>query len=67
MNNNNKEFLNKLIGLNKLSASLLCDINGYNCRIVREDTNNYMVTMDMRFDRVNLEIENNRVVTADIG
>jgi protein-disulfide isomerase len=36
-------------------------------RIVRRDDENFMITMDYRLDRINLEIDNGIVTQASIG
>lgn len=41
--------------------------DGYNVRITRRDAEYYVVTADYQPDRVNFEIENNRVVAANFG
>jgi hypothetical protein len=53
--NGSKELLESLIGMDKDSGSELCKENDYKVRITREDSNNYIITMDLRFDRINLE------------
>ncbi len=62
-----KELLESLIGLNIETASELCKENDYQVRIVREDSVNYVITMDFRFDRINLEIDNDVITKCDIG
>ena len=44
-----------------------CDSRGYTIRITNEDGNAHIVTADLRFDRVNLQIENGIVIKANIG
>jgi hypothetical protein len=62
-----KELLESLIGLDRETASELCKENDYQVRIVREDSINYVITMDFRFDRINLEIDNGVITKCDIG
>jgi hypothetical protein len=62
-----KELLDSLIGMDVESGSKLCKENGYVVRITREDSLNYMVTMDLRFDRINLEIDNGLITNFGIG
>lgn len=61
------EFLNDLVGLLIDEAKLECINNGFTFRTTKKDGNNYMITSDMKFNRVNFEIENNTVVKATAG
>lgn len=36
-------------------------------RIVRNDDKFYMITCDFRFDRINIEIDDNKITKVDIG
>ena len=36
-------------------------------RIVREDKSHYVITCDLKFDRLNLEFDNNYLTKAKIG
>jgi hypothetical protein len=63
----NEELLESLIGMDKESGSELCKEKDYNVRITRENSNNYVITMDFRFDRINLEIDNNIITKCDFG
>ena len=47
---NKKELLESLIGMVVESGSKLCKENGYVVRIIREDSINYMGSMDLRFE-----------------
>lgn len=67
MEKNDKELLESLIGLTKERGALQCIINNYKVRIRREDSNIYMLTMDMCTDRINLEIDNDIITKCDIG
>ena len=60
-------FLDDLIGKSKAESIKLCEENGYNYRVVREDSNKYAITMDFRFDRINLWIHNGLITKCDIG
>jgi hypothetical protein len=62
----NKE-LEKLIGMNLDEARKFCTDSGYTSRVTREDDENFMVTMDLRADRVNLEFDNGVVTKKDVG
>jgi hypothetical protein len=63
----NEELLESLIGMDKESGSELCKEKDYKVRITRENSNNYVITMDFRFDRINLEIDNNIITKSDFG
>jgi hypothetical protein len=65
--NGSNELLESLIGMNKESGTELCKENDYKVRIKREDSNNYVITMDLRFDRINLEIDKGLITKCDIG
>ncbi len=65
--NASNELLESLIGMDKESGSELCREKGYKVRITREDSNNYAITMDLRFDRINLEIDKGLITKCDIG
>jgi|LakMenEpi03Aug12_release.lakeMendotaPanAssembly.Ray.scaffolds.fasta_scaffold2991336_2 hypothetical protein len=65
--NGSNELLESLIGMNKESGTELCKENDYKVRITREDSNNYAITMDLRFDRINLEIDKGLITKCDIG
>lgn len=65
--NGSNELLESLIVMDKESGSELCKKKDYKVRIKREDSNNYIITMDLRFDRINLEIDNGIITKCDIG
>jgi hypothetical protein len=65
--NGSKELLESLIGMNKENGSELCKENDYDVRIVREDSNNYAIKLNFRFDRINLEIDNGIISKCDVG
>ena len=65
--NGSNELLESLIGMDKESGSELCREKDYKVRISREDSNNYAITMDLRFDRINLEIDKGLITKCDIG
>lgn len=60
---NNNEFL----GLEKDKAIALCLSQGFTYRVEYEDGEYFIVTMDLRIDRVNFSIENNIVISSHIG
>ena len=65
--NRSNELLESLIGLTKEEGTKLCLDNDYKVRITREDSSNYVITMDLRFDRINLELDNGIITKCDIG
>ena len=64
---NKKELLDSIIGMDVESGSKLCKENGYDVRIMREDSINYMGSMDLRFDRINFVIDNGLITNCGIG
>jgi len=65
--NENIELLESLIGMTKELGLQLCKENNYKVRITREDSNYSIITMDLCFDRINLEIDNKLITKCDIG
>lgn len=65
--NQEKELLETLIGKTLNEARELASFNGYEIRTIREDNERFFVTMDLRFDRINLEIDNKKVTKASVG
>jgi len=59
--------LSQLIGFTEEEAMTELNKSGLIVRIRRRDTQSFMLTMDFRRDRVNLEIDNGRVTKALIG
>lgn len=59
--------LQSLIGKPLNEAKKLASFNGYSIRITREDNNNFPLTADMRFDRINIEIDNGMVTKCNFG
>jgi len=62
-----KEFLEQLIGLPEPEARLLCKENEFLLRVSSQDGKHFIVTMDLRFDRINVHIDNGIITKADIG
>lgn len=56
-----------LIGLSEEDAIKMCSDSEYQYRIVRRDSENFIITMDLRFDRINLEIDDGVVTKCDLG
>lgn len=65
--NGSNELLESLIGLTKEEGTKVCLDNDYKVEITREDSNNYVITMDFRFDRINLELDKGIITKCDIG
>ena len=65
--NGNDLILESLIGKPLDEATQLAGFNGFAIRVTREDSTNYIITMDLRFDRINLQIDNGVVTSCSIG
>jgi hypothetical protein len=63
----NKILLNTVKGLNKKTAEFLFKCSFTNYRIVKEDNNFSMLTMDVNPDRMNLIIEKGKIKDAYFG
>lgn len=65
--NGNDLILESLIGKSLNEATQLAGFNGFAIRVSREDSTNYLDTMNLRFDRINLQIDNDIVTSCNIG
>jgi hypothetical protein len=65
--NGNKALIESLIGKSLEEVIDIASSNGYETRILREDSENYYGTFDLNFWRINLEIDNKKVTKASIG
>ena len=65
--NGNNLILESLIGKSLNEATQIAGFNGFSIRVTREDSTNYIITMDLRFDRINLQIDNGIVTTCNVG
>lgn len=65
--NGNDLLLESLIGKTLNEAKELASFNGFSIRISREDNNNFTLTMNMRFDRIDIELDNGLVTKSKIG
>lgn len=54
--NISEEFLDSLLGLTLENAMTKCDANNIDTRLVKRGNESFIITMDMRFDRINLEV-----------
>jgi hypothetical protein len=64
---NRDEILKSLIGMNKEDAFKLCRDNEFVIRVNREDSDIYCGTMDLNFDRINLQIDNGVITECNFG
>ena len=64
---NRDDILKILIGMNKEDAFKLCRDNEFTIRVTREDSNIYYGTMDLNFDRINLQIDNGFITECNFG
>jgi hypothetical protein len=69
MNRSNESgiLIESIIGKTLNEARELASFNGYSTRVTREDSTDYWVTMDLRFDRINLQLDNGVVTKCNIG
>jgi hypothetical protein len=58
---NENLLLQSLIGKSLEQAKELAVFNGFTIRVTREDNNNFPLTMDIRFDRIDVQIDNGLV------
>lgn len=65
--NSNQLILDSVIGKTLDQAKELAGFSGFSVRVTRVDEERYFVTMDLRFDRINLELENGIIVNSNIG
>lgn len=65
--NGNDLILQSLIGKSLNEATQIAGFNGFAIRVTREDSTNYLDTMSLRFDRINLQIDNGIVTSCNIG
>jgi len=59
--------LHALAGLTVEQARRQAEAQGYTFRIILQDGKSFVVTADLRSDRVNVEVAAGKVVRADIG
>lgn len=62
-----RDFVKRLIGMNEADAKALIWDNNYMSRIVHRDGEDFMVTTDYRYDRINLYINGGIVFDATVG
>jgi hypothetical protein len=49
------------------SAIEMAEFNGFSTRVTREDDVEFFVTMDLKFNRINFQIDNGKISKASIG
>jgi hypothetical protein len=62
----NEDLLPEYVGLTEAEATERAEGQGYSVRVVGEDGECFAITMDLRDDRVNLELADGVVVAAAI-
>lgn len=62
-----REFVKRLIGMNEEDAKALIWDNDYISRVVHRDGEDFMVTTDFRYNRINLYINGGIVFDATVG
>ena len=65
--NSNDLLLESIIGKSLEEGIELIKSNGFSTRVTREDDERFFATMDLRFDRINIEIDNEKITSARIG
>lgn len=60
------KILNSVIGKTKPEAAMICKEMGYSTRIVEEDGESYILTQDLRSDRVNIIVEYGKIIDSKI-
>ncbi|MGL4652642.1 hypothetical protein [Cetobacterium sp.] len=61
------KYLEKLLGMSEKQASEKIKSDGFIHRTIKRDGEDFWVTQDIREDRVNLTISNNKVIEAHRG
>ena len=59
--------LTSLVNKDEELAKNICNAEGYSFRITRKDELIYPIQTDFKYDRVNVIIENNLIISANIG
>lgn len=62
-----KELCDILIGISKENGISKCSENGFIFRISKENGISYFLTQDLRFDRVNVVIDSDVIISAEVG
>lgn len=62
-----EEIIAYLVGRPLKDEETVKVLSGFRVRTVRQDENYFVVTHDLRFDRLNLEVDNGIITKAYIG
>lgn len=65
--NDQTQFLEFLIGSSEADAIEMIQSSNYSYRVTSRDGVRFMLTMDVDFNRINLDIDKNRVIKAKFG
>ncbi len=65
--NETHQLLETIISKDLEHATDLCKFNGYSIRPTTIDNIGQRITLDFRFDRINVKIKDNIVIEAHIG
>lgn len=63
----NIDFCTSLVGMEREEAIKAIESNHWRARITRVEGKSFIITMDHRLDRVNLQLEKSIVVSANVG
>ncbi len=61
------EIKDLIIGMSYDDAKKICDENNIWLRMTMRDGERFIITMDLRMDRLNVHIENDLIVKSKIG
>ncbi len=59
--------IKKLIGKTEKEGIEIAKSHGYTVRLIKKDGESFVVTMDFRFDRINIEVENDIITKCNLG
>ncbi len=62
-----KIFAANLINKQLEEAHRLCVFNNYTIRVIEKDGEDYMQTMDLKFNRINVRVKNNIIYDISLG
>lgn len=63
---NMEQILQEVIGMSHENADALITSNELYCRLVAEDGVDFIITEDLRTDRVNLTVDSGKVTKAEV-
>ena len=67
VNMNQNDVIDEIVGLNILEASQIVRDNGFIFRVTKTNGNSHAVTRDYNLKRINVTIEDNEVINANVG